>query len=131
MLFSLTTHSEDIGLNDIITLTKNNVTNTIIKLYVDTSTNRFSLNVTNIVFLKQNGVADDIIIHILTSEKSKEKPVNKSFNADVESYINRELTKLNMLLNNTDIESYDFFKKHYLLPRAMQYSYQLTNKFGK
>jgi len=91
--------------SDIILLSKSNITNTVIKAYIDSSTNKYTINATNILSLKKAGVADDIILHMLNKDKKQVVIVDYP-------------------------ESYDFFYRYYLLPRALSYSYKLTNGYN-
>lgn len=89
----------------VVLLSKAGITNSlIINEYVDTFTNQYIINATNIVYLKQSNVPDDVIIHLIS--KTKIIPVTNGI----------------VYVKELDPESYDFFYRYYLLPRAMTYS---------
>lgn len=101
-------------ITDVITLSRAGITNTIIKAYIEGFTNRFSIQATNIIQLKNANVPNDVISYLVEKRNTLEL-----------LYVNK-LEKVTVV--NTYMDGKDFFYQYYLIPRAENASDEMRNK---
>ena len=89
--------------------------------FVASSTKFFNLSATDIITLKEKGVADEVLSALLKRDADMKTSVAQSYATTAAPAIVRRLSTEGAI----DPESYDFWFYHYAYPRALSESYRM------
>ncbi len=106
------------GVADVLKMLDAGVSKDVIKTYIETSPASFSAGAADLIALKNHGVNDEITMAILKHGSAQTTVAANATVAPAAADNASAPVRTYVINNRTDPESYDFFQRYYLMPRA-------------
>jgi hypothetical protein len=105
---------------DILKMLDAGVSTDVIKTYIRTSPGGWNLGASDLITLKQRGVADDLTVELLNHHA----PVSSAQQMPIAPIATSAPQTIVVRTARPDPEGYDFFQHYYLFPRTLAYANQ-------